>query len=194
MGVRGRVVSRVDSVDPWLERLEAPPNGIEPARLYRQELRRDDERAGPEPLLEERHQPGHPAGSRLSRLRSRLRQEDVPQRRLSTGGCTSANRALNGSFRERSYALSHTQRIPGYTSQPPSGRTPPHGPLRSCFGQFIGHVIPVVCKTHWPHIVQPQTGPLSACSSWTSTQATAAARLRSIRSFASRTAVEASAA
>jgi hypothetical protein len=44
--------------------------------------------------------------------------------------------------------LTQTHRISGFTSQCPSGRTPPHGPLRSVFGQVIGHVMPVECNTH----------------------------------------------
>ena len=52
----------------------------------------------------------------------------------------------------RSTAFTHTQRISGLTSQCPFGRTPPHGPLRRVLGQFIGHVMPVECRTHWPHI------------------------------------------
>ncbi len=67
-------------------------------------------------------------------------------------------------MRARSSALTQTQRISGFTSQPPSSRTPPHGPLRNVFGQVIGHVIPVSCRTHWPHIRQPKTGFLTACS------------------------------
>jgi hypothetical protein len=42
--------------------------------------------------------------------------------------------------------------------------TPPHGPLRSVFGHVIGHVMPVSCKTHWPHIRQPKSGLLTPCS------------------------------
>src|SRR5450755_333893 len=61
---------------------------------------------------------------------------------------------------ERSTALSHTQRISGSTSQLPLARTPPQGPLRSVFG----HVSPVSCSTHWPHIRHPHTGFLTACS------------------------------
>jgi hypothetical protein len=52
----------------------------------------------------------------------------------------------------------------GFTSQCPSGRTPPQGPLRSSFGQFIGQVSPVECRTHWPHIWQPKIGFLTAAS------------------------------
>jgi hypothetical protein len=46
------------------------------------------------------------------------------------------------------YASTQTQRISGLTSQLPFGRTPPHGPLRSCFGQFIGQDAPVAESAH----------------------------------------------
>jgi hypothetical protein len=36
----------------------------------------------------------------------------------------------------------------GLTSQLPSARTPPQGPLRKDFGQFIGHDMPVELSTH----------------------------------------------
>ena len=39
--------------------------------------------------------------------------------------------------------LTHTQSISGLTSHLPFRRTPPHGPLRRFFGQFIGQVMPV---------------------------------------------------
>ena len=57
-------------------------------------------------------------------------------------------------LRERSNASTHTQGISGFTSQCPLDLTPPHGPLRRFFGQVIGQVIPVECRTHWPHIRQ----------------------------------------
>ena len=38
----------------------------------------------------------------------------------------------------RSWAVTQTHVISGCTSQRPSGETPPHGPLRSCFGQVCG--------------------------------------------------------
>ena len=102
----------------------------------------------------------------------------------------------HGVFGARSTAFTQTQRISGFTSQWPSGRTPPHGPLRSVFGQFIGHVMPVECSTHWPHIWQPKTGFLTAASMSASgfIASGTADRRFSIRSLASRTAVDASAA
>jgi len=52
----------------------------------------------------------------------------------------------------RSDAFTQTQRISGFTSQCPFSRTPPHGPFRRVFGQFIGQVMPVECSTQVPHI------------------------------------------
>jgi hypothetical protein len=56
--------------------------------------------------------------------------------------------------------------------------------------------MPVECSTHWPHIWQPKTGFLTAASMSASgfTYAGTAERRFSMRSFASRTAVDASAA
>ena len=42
----------------------------------------------------------------------------------------------------------------GSTSQVPSVRTPPHGPLRICFLQLVGHTMPVADSVHWPHMRQ----------------------------------------
>jgi hypothetical protein len=63
--------------------------------------------------------------------------------------------------REPSQAWTHTQRISGRTSQWPSGRTPPQGPLRICFGQFIGQDMPVELSTHCPHIRQSKRSPFT---------------------------------
>ena len=43
----------------------------------------------------------------------------------------------------RWFALTQTQRISGLTSQFPSVRTPPQGPLRRVLGQVMGQVMPV---------------------------------------------------
>ena len=40
-----------------------------------------------------------------------------------------------------------------------AGRTPPQGPLRKLFGQFIGQDMPVEDSTHWPHIWQSKRRP-----------------------------------
>ena len=61
-------------------------------------------------------------------------------------------------------AWSQTQRISGFTSQKPPGRTPPHGPLRSDFGQFIGQAIPVNESAQAPHILQSNNAPFVARS------------------------------
>src|SRR4029079_16149843 len=91
--------------------------------------------------------------------------EEVPQRRLSTGGLRSSISWAHGVLGARSTAFTPTHGISGLASHVPSGRTPPQGPLRSVLGQFIGQVIPVECSTHWPHIWQPQMGFLTAYSS-----------------------------
>src|SRR6266480_856691 len=52
--------------------------------------------------------------------------------------------------------MSHTQRMPGYTSQLPSGLTPPHGPLRNCLGHVIGQAYAVAGSAHWAHMRQPK--------------------------------------
>jgi hypothetical protein len=66
----------------------------------------------------------------------------------------------------------HTQGMSGRTSQLPLARTPPQGPLRRLFGQFIEHDIPVELSTHWPHIWQSNSRPLTTRS----TAATGASR------------------
>jgi hypothetical protein len=63
--------------------------------------------------------------------------------------------------REPSQAWTQTQRISGLTSQCPSDRTPPHGPLRICFGQFIGQDMPVCDRMQAPHIRQSKSKPLT---------------------------------
>ena len=50
----------------------------------------------------------------------------------------------------------------GFTSQLPFARTPPQGPLRRVFGQFIGQDMPVELSTHWPHMRQSNSTPLTA--------------------------------
>jgi len=63
-------------------------------------------------------------------------------------------------------------RVEGSISQQPSTRTPPHGPLRRFFGQVIGHVIPVLFKTHWPHIWQSKSAFLLNCFAQTKAPST----------------------
>src|ERR1700737_3648642 len=69
-----------------------------------------------------------------------------------------------GSRREPSQASTQTQRLSAYTSQLPSARTPPHGPLRRFLGQDIGQLRPVECRMHCPHIRQSQTASFSGFS------------------------------
>jgi hypothetical protein len=45
-------------------------------------------------------------------------------------------------------ASTQTQRMAAFTSQLPSARTPPQGPLRISLAQFIGHAMPVADSTH----------------------------------------------
>ena len=59
-----------------------------------------------------------------------------------------------------SQACTQTHFISGFTSQCPLSRTPPHGPLRRFFGQFIGHDMPVEESAHCPHIWQSNRKPL----------------------------------
>jgi hypothetical protein len=49
-------------------------------------------------------------------------------------------------------------------SQLPLSRTPPQGPLRIDFGQFIGQDIPVDPSAHLPHIWQSNINPFIAFS------------------------------
>ena len=109
-----------------------------------------------------------PAGVRLSRLVTKLTHDEVPCSCIFTGGRSSLKCSFHGfgSGRKivRWYALTHMHCISGLTSQLPSSRTPPQGPLRKVFGQVIGQVIPVECKTHWPHMRQSQIGFLIASS------------------------------
>ena len=62
------------------------------------------------------------------------------------------------------YAWTQTHLISGLTSQLPLSRTPPQGPLRNVFGQFIGHDMPVELSTHCPHMRQSNRMPLTVRS------------------------------
>ena len=42
---------------------------------------------------------------------------------------------------------------------------PPQGPLRMVFGQFIGHDMPVLESTQFPHILQSKNRALPVASS-----------------------------
>ncbi len=61
-------------------------------------------------------------------------------------------------------ACTQTHFISGLTSQWPFSRTPPQGPLRRFFGQFIGQDMPVEDSAHWPHIWQSKRKPLTTRS------------------------------
>jgi len=50
------------------------------------------------------------------------------------------------------------------TSQLPLSRTPPQGPLRNVFGQFMGQDMPVELSTHCPHMRQSNNSPLTTFS------------------------------
>ena len=96
------------------------------------------------------------AFSRLARS-----QADEPLSRRSTGGSTSRMRSDPRMWAAASQASTQTQRISGFTSQKPPGRTPPQGPLRSSLGQFIGQDMPVEESTHCPHMRQSKSSPLT---------------------------------
>ena len=61
-------------------------------------------------------------------------------------------------------ASRHTHFISGRTSQLPLARTPPHGPLRRFFGQFIGQDMPVELSMHCPHMRQSNSNPFTVRS------------------------------
>src|SRR3569623_1066876 len=86
-------------------------------------------------------------------MRTTRSQADLPLMLLSTACCT-LRIFSNPSSMRAAPALPCTQThfISGFTSQWPLGRTPPQGPLRRVFGQFIGQDIPVEESTHCPHI------------------------------------------
>lgn len=122
---------------------------------------------GAEDLFEPgtRDQSRHPTGDFRALPVKWLIQAEVPSSRRSRGGSIVRISAPELDDRlDRSQARTQTHDISGMISQCPSGRTPPHGPLRRFFGQVIGQVMPVLCSTHWPHILQSKTGVLLARS------------------------------
>ena len=62
--------------------------------------------------------------------------------------------------RAPSHASIQTQRMLGFTSQKPALLTPPQGPFRKPFGQFMGQAMPVERSVHSPHIRQSKSNPL----------------------------------
>src|SRR5262249_27008656 len=89
---------------------------------------------------------------------------DVSLSDWSTGFCTLRMASPFTICRHPSHAFTQTQGMSGSTSQLPLARTPPQGPLRSCFGQFIGHDMPVDESTHWPHMRQSNMKPFTRFS------------------------------
>ena len=83
-----------------------------------------------------------------------LSQEERPRLLLVKGGCNCRMPDLSLIRCMPSQASIQTQRKAGWTSQLPSCLTPPQGPLRNSFGQFIGHDIPVDPRRQSPHIWQ----------------------------------------
>ena len=158
--VGGGVVRRVHRVDPRrhlrdavTERVLCPP--VDCGRLAGE----DEPVTGLDEFLKAAHAASpsgsavHPAGVTRARFVMTFVHDEVPSSRLSTGGrsslkCPRQAAGRSGRVRDRSSALTQTQRISGTTSQVPSSRTPPHGPFRNVFGQVIGHVIPVSWSTH----------------------------------------------
>ncbi len=89
VGVRGGVVSGVESVDEGLHRLELAADLRLAAAVDHRHLGRDDELARGELALKERHpaaRTAQPAGTCRSRPLIRFSHEEVPLRVLSTGG------------------------------------------------------------------------------------------------------------
>src|SRR6516165_346839 len=99
------------------------------------------------------------AGSVLSR--TTFSQEEWPLRRLSTGFWTSRIAPPLAICCDPSQACTQTHFISGLTSQWPLSRTPPQGPLRRFFGQFIEQDMPVEESAHCPHIWQSKRNPFN---------------------------------
>ena len=75
--------------------------------------------------------------------------------------CSAARRSASGprSHRPRRSAC------PDRLRRLPLARTPPHGPLRICLAQLVGHAMPVEDRAHWPHILQSKSSCFAARSS-----------------------------
>ena len=95
-----------------------------------------------------------PARSRAARRRSRAASS-----RPASAARGSRRRACMR--RLPSQACTQTHGMSGSTSQWPLARTPPQGPFRSRFGQFIGHDMPVEERMHWPHMRQSKRSPFT---------------------------------
>ena len=86
---------------------------------------------------------------------------EVSRSEWSTGGCSARIASPPCICRLPLQACTQTQGMSGSTSQWPLARTPPHGPFRSRFGQFIGHDMPVEERMHWPHMRQSKSRPFT---------------------------------
>ena len=156
VGVGGRVVRDVDCVDVRLKPVDGFGNCVEITTVHGRELRGHDRSfAGGHQIVEGTHysDPFHPVGVLRSVLLTRFIHDESPARELFTGArrCPISSRhdcGSSGRFSARWFAFTHTHCISGLTSQAPSTPTPPHGPLRSCLGQFMGHDMPVSDSAH----------------------------------------------
>ncbi len=85
--------------------------------------------------------------------------EAVVDRRLDLG-----DPSPSAIWRLPSQAFTQTQGISGRPRNCRPAGTPPQGPLRRPFGQFIGQDMPVEDRMHWPHMRQSNSAPLIAFS------------------------------
>ena len=181
MAVGAAAVGGVDRVDVAVEHARAPIDVVGVGRIRRGELGRDRERAGAQHALEAagRRVAGqdrqriaghrfvfedHAGVPRFSRTTAAT--PSVPSRRRSTGGCTCwiALPARPGCVRRRARLRPRRSAFPASLRSCRSARTPPQGPLRNCFGQFIGQDMPVELSTQRPHIWQSNSSPLTTRS------------------------------
>ena len=169
---RARCVRGIDGV----ARITDDPRVIEDilrvGAVRGEEFRRYRELACPQDPFEAGTRPhsAHPAGRFVTLGLMSLIHDEVPSSRRSVGARTAWIPLPNcGIFCDRSQAATHTQSMSGTISQFPSRRTPPQGPLRRFFGQVMGHVMPVLCNTQSPHILQSNMRPFVTLSPGTNT-------------------------
>ena len=105
----------------------------------------------------------HTKNVRLS-SRASLSHVDVPLPLWSTANSISFMTSPFFILKAPSHAATQTQRMFSSTSHMPFGRTPPQGPLRIVFGQFMGQLIPVFESAQSPHILQSKRNPLRPAS------------------------------
>src|SRR5882757_1461150 len=151
-GIRGRKFGGDGKAACAQHAFESPRGGM--ARQNRQRIARDR-------LVLEPHGGGFfSAFSRATRS-----HDERPCTRWSTANCNSAIAATPPGMRSLPRnACTQTHFMSGSTSQLPLSRTPPQGPFRNAFGQFMGHDMPVELSTHWPHIRQSNSRPLTTFS------------------------------